>query len=1273
MGDFDSFFEQDNTLGGSDIVWRDADTLARPDGTGLRIEGLEAPEIAKVFGGNLPKAGEAGGWAWTKAVRDLANSQGFTNVVPVLDENGNPKMSRDGSRELVRLTDSSGRDFTQELLNQGIAPSGEFNTPEEVAASEAARAFRINPDAPQTEWDLARQQIANATEAEETRVKQFKTTALNEAFLATGSKLYSPGAVQMRRTDRDLNNKALNPLAEAWDIGITGVQESLWGVLEMTGTTTDWDWAQQMGDEGIGRARASLADSPILKLSALDEEGNWDIDGVGEFFEYLGNNAVISMPYMAATIGGTLAAPLTGGLSLSAPVAIYTGQTWNEMEGEKNAGIAIAAGVTQAALDRLGIKGITGSILKKETRDAAINQLIKNSGGNLTKKQASDMLANATRKEIGTLAGSLGAVAKQQLDARNVARQMMKSATLSGLAEAGTEAAQESVGYGASIIGSDKTWDANEYTNRVANALLAGGTLGASFAAPTTLYDTGAWADIAVRQAPADARRAADSARWARDETNKFGRVKSVQELTTELDQETAARGDAATHWQDRIKAHKADKRRRTVFEAGQDLWGAVPGLWRGAVRHILPQELQNQSRALRKMADMFNGNLQRTFSGAHFENRKHHLLTEYKNGVPDPVQIADNLGIKSFRKRGGRAEINRVLTRLGDVVKASEADGTIDWDNLPADIAEYRQFLSAYYDAYKTLGDKMYADQKKYNKELGYINNYLFHYKSFNKANIEKNQNGFIDALVQKGVPREEAIAITDEILNSDNINGQGDFHVGHGRQIPGSHRARTLNLADDVNFNEFMENDFLNNVSNAAKSAARYVAYQEFIGDDNAKLAELLQQAEDEGVPKARLNKIAAMMQDYLDAESGNYKRIKNPHWNKIQQNLLFWTSMAGLPLATISSFVELALTTRALTKDQIFKTIGGAAKQGAQSIWGAMKEFDNETNRAKAKNNRQSDLEDLGYFNWEVGAAHTTGVTQAGHSKQKWLEMYFRAIGLQQWTDFTRQVRASMAGDYIGERLDIINNQRNNNDTYTNEVQEAEEQLRNIGINIDDMLTIMNATGELSPEEQRVMADNMREGMFNFINEAVALPQAGNRPLFYQNPHLALFTQFQGFISTFTANHIPKMWNELVARGTPAMKYNAFALMSTMIALGFVSQHLKDLLKYGQPSPYLDDAEKFQRAIGASGLLGTGERVLNLFNPIYEQQSEGPVDWVFDTIFGESAAISNIQRGAKGIAQLPVDPQQGTYNILKTTPFTGPFNMGNRWIADTLFGGG
>ena len=106
----------------------------------------------------------------------------------------------------------------------------------------------------------------------------------------------------------------------------------------------------------------------------------------------------------------------------------------------------------------------------------------------------------------------------------------------------------------------------------------------------------------------------------------------------------------------------------------------------------------------------------------------------------------------------------------------------------------------------------------------------------------------------------------------------------------------------------------------------------------------------------------------------------------------------------------------------------------------------------------------------------------------------------------------------GDFLKTKLELIAN--SDPDSKTNEVQEAEEQLRNYGLDVDTAVQAY-MTGEPISDAQ------LREFQFNWINDAVVLPQAANRPLIYQDPRFALFTQFQGFISAFTANQLPKMW--------------------------------------------------------------------------------------------------------------------------------------------------
>tara|TARA_R110002050_G_scaffold10996_4_gene37497 strand:- start:6120 stop:10346 length:4227 start_codon:yes stop_codon:yes gene_type:complete len=1348
----------------------DPDTLISPDNKLLRIQGLEAAEISRILPDGTVTQGTAGGAMANEIIPRLASKKGFNNVVYLTNEDGSPMMDTTGTRQLVRLTDKHGKDFTATLAAEGLASTNTYSSDADIEA-EAFGELRRSKSPYQTEmtdWEVGSHLMKHAAAVETGDYSDtLKNVALNEQELMRlyadrqpGESIqdfknrrrvaltYSRDSVSIRSTDRDIMNNANNPLSTSWDVGVTGAMEGLYGIADMLGEKTGFDWIENYGEQNITRLRSKLEDMPQVKLSALkpklDANGNtigneWDIDNVGEFFEFLGNNAMVSLPYMAATMGGAALAAPTYGASMLPIVAMYTGQTWNEMEGDnKSATLAVGAGITQAVLDRLGLKGITGTLMNKSVADKAVAAIVKRDG--ITPDAARRMLSQMTRREAALLTGSAATVAKEQLKARNVLRSLFQRGARGAVTEGTTEAMQEATAYMAAVAGSDKEFNAVELQNRLLNATIAGGTLGAGFSIPGAAIDVGAWTDIAVRQAEADPNKLSRAGSQYEADLEEFGRVESIQELTLEAGERVAnernkvvmppnisntydylirprynkgdkfrdgsiAKADEpdnaynkrlkqAKKLEDRFSTKvntktvdqraadsKVDTKEMSTWDRVKRTWESIPGLWRGSTRFIFTDALQDSSRSLRKLADMFGANLQRTFSGVNFENRKKHLLTTYRNLVSTPAEFASIAGIKTVDQVKLSEIINDFGYWLVDPKGNNDKEGSnVNWNSLPANLKPYEILLKQYYNQQAMLSDKLLADQEKAYKEnnkkfdVKRLNNYLMKYKSFNKGAIEKNRAKFIQTLMTTfKFNKADATTLTDNIINQDTLVSDQDFQVGGSKFIPAAHKKRTLGLSQRPEFNEFMERDAFVNISNAAKSASRVITYQEFLGDNNEKVAYLLNEAEKEGVSEQNVNRIAKQMQDYLNAESGNYKRIKNANISKIQKNLGVWTTIAGLPLATISSFVELAVTAVSVPPNIIFKEIRNASKEAAQAMWATMTDPRwNSTNRQLKKEQRQERIKQLGFFDWDVGAAQTTGATETTHASRRLLDKYFRVIGLQQWTDYTRNIRASIADDYIMSHLETIINGRKSGDAKTNDMQESEELLRNLGIDVELLIRMQTQQGPWNPKQLKDFDAMMLDAEFNFVNIAIALPNTANRPLYYQNQHLALFTQFQGFISTFTANQIPKMWGEYIKRGNPSLKYNAFAVMMTMIFLGFLSQYLKDLLKYGEPTPYLDPVEKIQRGVGASGLLGTGERVMNFMYPIYEQSSDSPAEWLFNTISGEAAALSNVSRVYGGAGKIiQGQPDKGAYDIMKTAPFIGPFNRLNRTIAEGLFG--
>jgi hypothetical protein len=87
--------------------------------------------------------------------------------------------------------------------------------------------------------------------------------------------------------------------------------------------------------------------------------------------------------------------------------------------------------------------------------------------------------------------------------------------------------------------------------------------------------------------------------------------------------------------------------------------------------------------------------------------------------------------------------------------------------------------------------------------------------------------------------------------------LDGDGAFSVTKGTPIPGSHKSRSLGLAKNIDFKNFMERDFFVNADYASKAASRYQSYQKFVGMNGSVINQLLNEAKAEGVAKEDIDK--------------------------------------------------------------------------------------------------------------------------------------------------------------------------------------------------------------------------------------------------------------------------------------------------------------------------------------------------------------------------------------------------------------------------------
>jgi endonuclease YncB( thermonuclease family) len=1345
----------------------DGDTVIHPDiDKPIRLTGYDTPEIAKWIEGEY-KAGTAGGESTAKTLTRLANEMGYTELRLQRDSRGKPLIDNTKKRYLGDLYNENGESWERKILSEGLVEPTKYT-------SQSNRLwFELEKDRRDSEytagvydedvWTRARDEIITALDKEGYRKAGFKLMAQDERELKYMQDMgfgnyFNDAQVVSRHKDRTLTNKALNPMGDTWYKTWTGVKEAGWGTATMFGDLTHWDAVSHIGEMGVERARRQI------EPYAESIQSYKDVDSFSTGFEYLTNMFAMSVPYMAITSAAYFTAPATFGASLLVPASMYAGQTYNEMDSDnKNVGIAAASGVIQTALDLLGIRYIMKSpVYSRDLFQKAYKELVTNKG--MTGAQARQAIGSATRVSLAKFAGDAAGVASKQLAAKQVFLDLIKRQAKAGTVESVTEGMQEATAYIAAHhmdIG-EGVFNMEELVSRTTEGMVAGGMLGGSIATVGSLQNYAGWTDVKYRLAPAHEKDLSTASMLAELEANSKEGMKSNEENASDaierFDKEDAtrkrrkrkpkkgSRESEPDHIMVRSQEDIDRRKKQGIIDEGKERLINPLGLVQGSMPNAISNSDAVKFRSFRRIRDLVGGMLQRVYSGENFMTSKQHRVAIYKNMVaPDKM---------FFKEMGETGRINnkarrRASERLLNFVAKYSRNNKFNEKLVPDDgTIENRANLIKHAKLIQELSNKLYKDQRGVGATLGFINNYLFRFKALNKRIVNKYKAEFQKLLqTEYKYTPDKAKKTTDEIIDNNEVYDldSADFSVTNQGIIPSAHRKRSLNLSENPKFAKFMEQDIYNNISQASKQAARFIAHRKYIGENSKVLNQLLHEAEHkDGAPRAKVNKVARIVNDILNADSGNFKRPSSEMGKRLmrlQRNFLTLTTFASLPLAAISSTVELGLVTKGLTADEIFSIkkdkngnhsgLKGIGRELGKAIWDGTKEIaDLGTQRSSEDifSWGQQRLRELGLYDWSVGAATVTGVTETNAAQQMYFEAFFKWNGLTGITNLPRAMRASLFGDFLYNRVEEIYEHRQSGDVKTRSVQEAESQLRDLGIRIDgednivdlmfdpDLiatgkdLTAINPTGDRRLQEaekwrkivnqhgdphlskfeaynksagivgegkdtrwdalvykEEMLGMQIQEATFNFIRDAVALPDAANRPLFYQDPRFALFFQFQGFIATFTANHIPKLWGEYIKRGTPALKYNAFATMATMIMLSFASQYLKDLLKYGERTPYLDDAEYFQRGIRSSGLLGTTERVIDQFMPLYNYRSgSGPTAWVFDTTTSESPALGYGKRALGAMRKFAEgDVGEAVRLGTKLAPVVAPFNqIGNQW---------
>ena len=1247
-------------------AYLDGDTIRDTQtGQSMRLNGIDTPEVAHVTPEGFYKVGDAGGQLTTHFVSNLAKKDGYVN--PVLS--GETDIY---GRQLGDMTDSKGERLTTKMLRSGLANITEFSDEGQVAASLMGRLERIQrkEEGKQTEWDIAGD-LVRADKAG--HLKEAKPVALDEQHLAQGMGYYAPGVVQVRSKDRNLDNTAKSSLSTAWALGLSNMAEGAWGAWDIIGDVFGFDGGGQANVERI--KRETSRDPQLANQVAFDEEGNWTLDSASQVVDYVITNAAMSAPYMISSILSVAAAPFTYGASLAVPSVIYSGQTYNEQaDDNKNAGVAVLSGIGQGILEYVGIKGVQGAA-KNFLKDPAVRkQVVKELAK--AKYKGNEVLAEQelAKATIKSLVGVSNA-AKASLASHYSGKYLMMNADtgaaiLKGTAsEALTETGQELIGaIGEANLDFDRI-DKGELINRLMNAAVAGGALGGIMSAGgSAKLELGQRGALEAHTADANLDKASEDYKWKtklKAEGVETNNLKFAADTNQEHSLETLGESEIKT----RSKRGFIGNAIAGIKERG------FRGHWAGWMNH-LDHKYANNSPALKKMFSMVGGN--KVGDGANAEEYQQLTTAGYQGiiGTQEEARKAfgarkladiDNV-INSHDTREFFKKIVQAMkySNFRSVKQAFQANNMHIPDSIKVDKDVYLEYLDR---IYKFNEEASIARGRDYN---------LLEERAFNKFKIARDKTGFINALKKNGYSQSDAESIFNDIMDIQEVTSSQDlFDTNLFNMDRTADNLDISKFQQDPELSKYISNDFFYNVAGAAGTTAAFDTNSRFFGKDGSRLAYYINQALNvEGsIDEETAAFLAAEMKDFMDIRAGTYNRIENPIARSFLQNGLFLTTLNQLSLAPLSSLVELGLITHNINESVMFDKgmIKDTAKAAAREFYeyygnGVRRATGGRVQGPDTINNKHGQmLFELGFLQESQSVAQKHDIN-TGAAYQTYINSFFQITGLQNLTNFNRAVRAALAGDAI---IGWVRDIQGEGKTPTKYTMEARENLIELGIDIDFMVDTMNDGGmPIDQKTQEKFNEMMKLATLRFVNQAVAHPTKGNRPKFYQNPRTAIFFQFQGFLSSFTSNILPKVYKNLLGpNSTMDTRMSTIGTMATLIAIAFFSNFLRDLVKYGEETPYLDDWGQFRRVMNSSGLMGTGERVLNTVFPMYDQRSDGWLDAALDEISGQAPVLGY---GGK-LLDVGASIWEGKDNvgsrIQRAAPVTGPINQLG-WAIDELF---
>ncbi len=466
----------------------------------------------------------------------------------------------------------------------------------------------------------------------------------------------------------------------------------------------------------------------------------------------------------------------------------------------------------------------------------------------------------------------------------------------------------------------------------------------------------------------------------------------------------------------------------------------------------------------------------------------------------------------------------------IDELIALDGQTGAVHQNPLAAEIADYLRQMNQY------MQDR--------GLEFEVIPNYFP--RIWDAELVRVNRDKIFDMIVEAGVQDEQQVLwIIDNMLQA----GATESHFQKGREFgfkpyEGFLKDRDR-IFDDPRFNEFRVRDLERVMERYTDASIKRAEFERFFGD----MTQLMEQAREQGATDDEV----FLMLDAVDAAVGRYKGNKlDPAIRQTFAWIATFLNVLLLPFATLASLpdivgpairakdTKLAFTAfRDNISSLIHKADGSQLNQMART-WSIVMDGMNQHILTEQFDNH-----------WFPERAKQIN------------EKFFKAIGLEKWTNFTRATALAVGLDFMKTRA----REAAQGDT------KAMDELGELGLTFEEVQNwvdggerVFGSAGYITTTPTAVVDEKIANAMIQFVDESVMRPNASQRPLWASNPAFLLLFHLKTFMFSWNETINKQIIQNVRTSNTPWQKAYQVALPGAMVfMLAALGLELRELLQY------------------------------------------------------------------------------------------------------------